>query len=429
MSVWFRKHKMITTALVLSALLIINIAFNAAYISIAKAKVPDYLKELTTEDYLEDYDMYWTTLEARYPLFPVVEREYGVDVEEIKARYRQRIASEDIDILGFYNLMNQMTYEMHTLGHLYIVTPQLYDMFKHTLLGYIDHLDEMGIPDYPFLTDNSSDDIYEWIDRLSQRYGFFIEDGNLKFRRVWGNVNSNNPKGAEFREINDDISVITMRSFDNSLINEDAESIKEWLFEHQDDKILVLDIRGNGGGNSMYWMTNIVQYLIDEPLTMSDYSLIKYVDEFWQERGASNDLSEITDLLNIIMEDIEGMSVYKSNNIIPPAQDKIEFDGEIYVIINGYTGSAASEFASWCKATGFATLIGTRCGSGAGGRTPLFGQMPNTKLAFMYCDTYGLNPDGSCNQVAGVEPDIYSESSPLNYSGKFFTDMLEEKEK
>ncbi|MBQ3063068.1 MAG: hypothetical protein IJD03_05350, partial [Clostridia bacterium] len=127
MTVWLRKHKMITTALVLSALLIINIAFNAAYMSIAKAKVPDYLKELTTEDYLEDYDMYWTTLEARYPLFPVVEREYGVDVGEIKARYRQRIEKEDIDILGFYNLMNQMTYEMHTIGHLYIVGPQLYD--------------------------------------------------------------------------------------------------------------------------------------------------------------------------------------------------------------------------------------------------------------------------------------------------------------
>ena len=126
MRVFIRKHKLIV-ALVL--LFIGNIIFNAASMKIAEMNQPEYLEKLTTEDYLEDYDMYWATLEERYPLFPVVEREYGVDVGEIKARYRQRIEKEDIDILGFYNLMNQMTYEMHTLGHLYIVGPQLYDMF------------------------------------------------------------------------------------------------------------------------------------------------------------------------------------------------------------------------------------------------------------------------------------------------------------
>ena len=67
---------------------------------------------------------------------------------------------------------------------------------------------------------------------------------------------------------------------------------------------------------------------------------------------------------------------------------------------------------SFCKATGFPTLVGKKT-SGSGGGTPLFFPLPNSGILVRFDAAYGLNEDGTSQFETGTEPDYYKDGDPL----------------
>ena len=70
------------------------------------------------------------------------------------------------------------------------------------------------------------------------------------------------------------------------------------------------------------------------------------------------------------------------------------------------TGSASEGFAIFCKATGFAVLVGENTLGDGGGANVFLAKLPNSGLIMKYRAMHVLNPDGSSNVEFGTTPDI-----------------------
>ncbi|WP_423803002.1 S41 family peptidase [Paenibacillus pseudetheri] len=95
----------------------------------------------------------------------------------------------------------------------------------------------------------------------------------------------------------DQIAYLGMRSFEGSLMEMDSSEIRDFLIEVKDYKTLILDIRGNGGGNSNYWRVHIAPLLINKPIEYNTYLLYtrgNYAGTFMQARQITRGQQPIT---------------------------------------------------------------------------------------------------------------------------------------
>lgn len=150
---------------------------------------------------------------------------------------------------------------------------------------------------------------------------------------------------------------LKISTFGSGRINRSGQDYYEFLTEtferlNGSSKPLVLDLRGNGGGDDMYGAT-LVSYLLDHPF--------KYFDKI-----------EVTDDYsgygNIIPNgDSRLMTSHGGLNIQQPKEDR--FDGGLYVLIDGRSFSTCADVASVLKANQRGIFIGQETGGGAGGNT------------------------------------------------------------
>ncbi|WP_261794849.1 S41 family peptidase, partial [Treponema denticola] len=85
-------------------------------------------------------------------------------------------------------------------------------------------------------------------------------------------------------------------------------------------------------------------------------------------------------------------------------------DRRYWLLISGKTASAADRLAGLCKASGFATLVGSNAGGlGHNGRhSPIYIMLPKSGLLIKFDPLYGLNSEGYCVDEVGIAPDIYN---------------------
>ena len=69
-----------------------------------------------------------------------------------------------------------------------------------------------------------------------------------------------------------DTAYVRADSFDDSRIEEEVPEIRGFLEAAEDCGNLIIDIRGNGGGNTVYWEEAFVRPNLTEPLT---YRLVR----------------------------------------------------------------------------------------------------------------------------------------------------------
>ena len=94
-----------------------------------------------------------------------------------------------------------------------------------------------------------------------------------------------------------------------------------------------------------------------------------------------------------------------------PAEDSIRYRGKIYLIVDDLCYSAAEGFASFCKATGFATVVGTWTGGNGIAFTPALVTLPNSGMVVWFPLTMGLNPEFSANEETHTLPEVMVEQS------------------
>ncbi|WP_252230772.1 S41 family peptidase [Clostridium sp. ZBS15] len=362
------------------------------------------LKPLSTEEKLEDFEYMYKILEENYPYFEVNKRMNNLDWLSKRDDYISMIKNTTGDI-DFFNTLEKVLSDLNN-GHTDMISKERFSRLKAL-----------------YEQDRKSNKA--WVKKLNehkalQRYAFNSNDKN-------SDLSSSNKDKITKDNINTKIfeegkaAYLSIKSLNSFNIENDFKIILPFLKEIKDYKGLIIDIRGNGGGDTRYWTDNLVPALINEPLSSSNYTVYRggnLTEEFVQCRwnGGYKNFNSISDidkekLTNLPKELKEDFKYYSADTINISPKNPIDFKGKIYLLVDKYVFSSSEAFASFAKNTKFATLIGEKTGGDGIGSDPAIAVLPNSGYIFRFPKEMGLAADGSCNFECRTDPDIIIDAT------------------
>ena len=360
--------------------------------------------QLASSPWLEDYNYFWDVIEENYPFYHAVKRITGNDLAKTREYYSAQ-AQEAESAQELYTILSRCDREFHGVGHFCVMDPDFY--------AY--HMDRcqrrLGNPvtDYLYarISTPATLDFYNYtlpstsIGSTSEAPSSNADSGNLHFTDF-----------AQYKA-----SCVSVRAMTGSWQNDDASVLADYFrrLEAEGYTDCIVDIRGNGGGDTAYWTNNIVAPNISTPLFNTNYALSKGPEtaSYFAACGITTlPIAELPvgELPALHPDDLDGITCYQhfSSGTVP-TQDAPLFTGRFWLLVDARNYSASEAFAVFCKGTGFATLVGTRTGGDGIGFNPLLTALPNSGIVFRFSVLNGLNPDGSCNEEYGTTPDIVIE--------------------
>lgn len=214
-------------------------------------------------------------------------------------------------------------------------------------------------------------------------------------------------------------------------VTKDRDAIRQFLLQSQGKYTkLIIDIRGNNGGDPAYWMDFVVAPLISKPIIYTETAAVKddfvklWGDNFNRYLNAEQGLlarqlhfSSVKEVTGSPYFD-NSWRVFEVTREIDP-KDTLPFSGKIYLLADQNSFSASEDLALFCKETGFAKIVGTRTGGGAAVflLSHIF-KLPESEILLNIEMEESLNPNGSINELVGTAPDIWMEPKPTpeNYN-------------
>lgn len=201
----------------------------------------------------------------------------------------------------------------------------------------------------------------------------------------------------DFKEMEDNIGLLKINSFLGDNYIEQFDSIYEKLV-HLD--ALIIDIRGNGGGNSNY-STYILSHLTSKTFKMSDWSSPLYIPAH-----ASWNYSK------------EWYSRKSSDN--NPVRNKTIFSKPIVLLINEGTFSAAEDFCVGFRNMDRGTIIGTPSGGSTGNSIGF--SLPGGGWV-QICTKKDTYPDGTEFVGVGILPDLEVKETVSSFLSTMQSDV------
>jgi len=199
---------------------------------------------------------------------------------------------------------------------------------------------------------------------------------------------------------------------------EDYANLMAFYNTIADYDYLIIDVRGNPGGNDYYWLENIAGPLLKEKVKSTIYHAYRTDGEYlecWRKEFGVTDRHPKDSLSNLPPEVLTNeYELYKLVYNYEPTTT-VDFDGEIIVLTDWYVCSSSEAFSVFCKQTGFATLYGTNTGGDGIGHQAYFA-LPNSKLVIEMSAAIGLNEEGFANEEFHTVPDVYYESAKGDWS-------------
>ncbi len=217
-------------------------------------------------------------------------------------------------------------------------------------------------------------------------------------------------------KLEDDIATMRIQTFSvyyarrvdqkfKKFFNEAFQKINEANIKH-----LIIDLRGNGGGDEMP-VIELLSHLLNNPFTFYKdmytitnklpnielYNESNFWMNFWYPLFS---LKRKGDVYRI--KGIPGMKEVKPS--------KLAYKEKIYVLTDGFSFSATGEFVSFLKNAGRATFIGEEVGGNTNQNvsgTTVILTLPNSKIRIRIpMELFLLNVDYQ-DTTHGVQPDYY----------------------
>ena len=169
-------------------------------------------------------------------------------------------------------------------------------------------------------------------------------------------------------------------------------------------KYLIIDIRDNIGGSSTF-SDEMLAYIADKPFKFCSKFSVKTSEitkEYWKQVDDTS--------LNYLKTPILNVPNGKTFNVAVPEhdfrKDSLRFRGKVYVLINRYSYSQATDVAAQVQDYKFGVLVGEKTSDLTSnyGATHQF-ELPNTKMAVIYPKAFIIRPNGD-TRFEGVTPDI-----------------------
>lgn len=242
---------------------------------------------LSKQQALEDYDALWEMLEDNYPYFETIKNELGLDWKEVRDTYRTELISvcRGPSILqdNYINVINNCLKQFKSIGHLYVIQPFLYQRMVDTFRAVVESSGE-----------NQNHDSKEEVDMLSKMLSI-IESQKVKtfydyYKNLMPSPTPASTEGGtqlypqeqslyeEVRQtiieatVGEGIPYIKITGFlwsSPKCTPIAIKMIQDFFEANSEADDIIIDIQGNGGGNTGVWRDGIVSHIICEPLKQS----------------------------------------------------------------------------------------------------------------------------------------------------------------
>lgn len=211
----------------------------------------------------------------------------------------------------------------------------------------------------------------------------------------WGKTDDNRVAYVDI--LPDNIAYMRMSTFTNP--DEVNKVFKENIVQMRNSKGVIFDIRGNRGGSDECWNPTIFDYIA--PADKDQYSALvmkcRVANSAFQEYGSQ--IPQLKDFASeTAMEVIQTGGSYFSQ--IP---DSLKIKSPVVILTDGYTGSAAEDFAVTMKNLGLAKLVGSHTVGVIS--HPRYFDLPNGYSYGLSTWAY-FNPDGTGIIDTGIIPDV-----------------------
>lgn len=213
----------------------------------------------------------------------------------------------------------------------------------------------------------------------------------------WGNPEDN--RVAYVKKMPGNIAYMRMSTFKKP---DDVNTIfKDNIALMRNSKGVIFDIRGNRGGSDECWNPVIFDYIAPADKDQNTAFIMKcrVANCAFQEFG--NQIPQLKDYATETAMDVLRTSSYFSQ--IP---DSLKIKSPVIILIDGYTGSAAENFAITMKNLGLAKLVGSHTVGVIS--HPCYYDLPNGYSYGLSTWAY-FNPDGSSIIETGILPDVEIE--------------------
>ena len=393
---------------------------------------------LSLEHFLEDIDYLVYVLENNFALLEVAHWARGVDIYELADNARTDVfaaygAGELCEDM-YLAILNVNFWPMFNIGHFDIFTPSRYNSMLTNPYG-VGYRSPVAMRNNRLSATPLARRFYE--DRVgnSGRYTeLFIalaEKRDENYNHVFGTlsddlvrtpVSSSSPVTTEITE-EGHIGYISHSSFFDRSQTQIFNFYEEISgFEH-----LIIDLRGNGGGDINVFVNTLFGPNITEAITISSFHFFmdgpyirKHGDDIFI-RTASNghmviptsyrpvsEILEEHEFADIRLHEFDRLHYGVASNTgsisphITPFGSRLAFDGKIWMLTDSAMLSAANAATWFSMQTDFATHVGDTTGGAFGGLRTL-ALLPNTGIA-IYFDVFYITDEHGRSLEAGIIP-------------------------
>ena len=345
--------------------------------------------------YSADYELLWEALETDYPYLDYL-RGKGVDVDRIRESYAEQVRqAQDAD--EFAAILERMFLAMQNTAHLWVVSREDFPYFYSAYMEYID----------PWR---------ETVEAAAQAgyYSLSTESGSPD-----GNGLGYLPPVKVTWYADCSTLCITVRTFAHEAVERDRDVIWQAIAQYPDAENIVFDISNNSGGDTGYWMANIVAPFGEDQA----FDLRMYYRDSPRNRLYVDAIVDAFFAESLPLEEVEapaawaeelGLDSVLVHDLQITGEPKIQSNAKRWVIVNGVVYSSAEAFVCFCKSTGWATVIGTQTGGDGVGFDPALLLLPNSGLLVRFSIVAGESPGGGMN-IEGTAPDVELKTGSIGY--------------
>lgn len=360
--------------------------------------------QLSLQQKRTDFLYLHSILKENYPFFGVKLRTSNINWLEQKDYYLEQLEKTEND--SSYIVTLQRILKDLNDGHLNL-SPTRYGGEGYRSAYYKMSKSYPRFNTWLHVFDENMSSIEYWASILRKREQSLLKDQLLNEKQ---SEYSETPNYTDTILISDNIAIMTIKSFNYHMEEEDRVKIDQFLKKIAGSKALIIDIQENGGGSETYWIKNIVQRLIKDSIQYIQYPIIKdgQLNRFFYSTFFYNaePLEEGVYFSGLPSELIkERYFIRRTINTIYP-KDPVKFDGKIFLLVSPKVFSASEAFAQFCKSTKWAIIAGEQTGGDGIGKDPALIVLPESKIVIGYPSLVGLNNDGSINAEERTKPDI-----------------------
>lgn len=368
---------------------------------------PKYYSEKQSP-YENDFDYAFDTLEKYYALFY---RNGTYDFLKNRDAYKKELKTIKTD-REFFDKMNKILSDLED-GHTNLLDSEEAYHIKDTF--------SLANDNYP----NSVN-----IDLIN--YLFETKISRIEFFDEIFGKSLANTQNLKVQDINKDIAYLKIRSMidpESDAFADDLSLLKSYLKKSKNKRALIIDIRGNGGGNASYIYDYLYPMIMGkkdfkdthEYILFSTDEVFKYDPQYPEikrkiKKIKESDFKYMEENIPFLKKDKEMMADLRKNYthiIFNPGyknkgefKDDYKFDGNLYLLVDRDVYSSSQVAAHFFKDNNLGVIIGEKTGGDGIGTSPAMVKLPNTKYILRFSHELGLRETETIDETTYTIPDI-----------------------